>query len=200
VTNEIAQLMERVHQGDEEAAQIVFFQHMGRLIGFARSRLSSRLKRRIDPEDIVQSAMGSFIRNAQAGRYTLDESGDLWRLLVVITLNKLRQKVEYHQAGKRRFDAEQSARQTASGNSFYFEAVARTPGPGEELALVEEIEQLTQGMDELQKQIVELRLQGYQIAEIAEHVSRSERTVRRVMDKVKTRLEQRLQESSSAAD
>jgi len=196
---DITELMERVRKGDEDAARAVFFRHVERLISLARSRLSTRLRRRVDAEDIVQSALGSFLRHAKEGRYTFEESGDLWRLLVVITLNKLRQKVEFHQAGKRRFDQEQSVRPGDSSKSFYFEAASREPAPGDETALLEEIEQLTEGLDEVQKRILELRLQGFQLAEIAEDVGRSERTVRRVMDKVKTRLEQRLKESSEAA-
>ena len=40
--------------------------------------------------------------------------------------------------------------------------------------------------------MVELRLLGYQLDEIAQATERSERTVRRVMDKVKERLEEML--------
>jgi DNA-directed RNA polymerase specialized sigma24 family protein len=40
-----------------------------------------------------------------------------------------------------------------------------------------------------------MRLAGYQIEEIAEKVGRSERTVRRLMDKIRNRLVGRLEES-----
>lgn len=190
------ELLARYQSGDEQAAEELFSKYMRRLIGLANSRLSAKMARRIDPEDVVQSAYRSFFLHARDGRYVIANSGDLWRLLVVITLNKLRQKVEFHSAGKRGINLEQSVKRDGSMASFAPQALHRDPTPQEELGLLEEIAQLTEGMDEVQKQIVELRLQGFQIEEIADTVARSERTVRRVMDKVKARLQQRMEESS----
>lgn len=182
-------LIERYREGDEAAAEAMFTKYVSRLVALAQSRLSQRLSRRIDPEDIVQSAYRSFFHHARNGRFEFNESGDLWSLLVVITLNKLRQKVEFHTAGKRRYDQEQSME---NGGAV---GTDRDPTPAETLAVLEEIERLTEGLDETQKRIVELRLQGYQMDEIANDVGRSERTVRRVMDKIKVRLERQLSES-----
>ncbi|MCA9245464.1 MAG: sigma-70 family RNA polymerase sigma factor [Planctomycetales bacterium] len=190
-------LVELFRQGDEAAAGEMFQRYVERLIAVARNRLSAKMKRRVDAEDVVQSAFRSFFAHAQQGRYEIEETGDLWRLLVVITINKLRQKVEYHTAAKRGFNREQSQRMDTSF-AFGHEAVDKGPSPDAELAVDEEIEQLTTGMDEVQRRIVELRLQGYGIEEIAEDVGRSERTVRRLMEKVRERLEQRMSESASA--
>jgi hypothetical protein len=60
------------------------FSYANRLIALARSRLSSKLAGRIDPEDVVQSVYRSFFAEARAGRYHLDRGGDLWRLLVAM--------------------------------------------------------------------------------------------------------------------
>src|SRR5690606_27023149 len=122
-------LVERVRVGDQSAAEELFHRHVGRLIALAHSRLSARLGRRIDPEDVVQSAFCSFFRHAQAGRFSIEKGGDLWRLLVVITLNKLREKVEYHSAGKRRYSQEQSGKQNDDLQCFHYEVVAREPTP-----------------------------------------------------------------------
>jgi len=191
--DDILNLIERYRQGDDDAADALFNRYVSRLISLAQSRLSSKLSRRIDPEDIVQSAYRSFFVRARDGKFDFQENGDLWRLLAVITLNKLRQKVEYHTAGKRRVDQEQSDRNSDHRGAAR-EAVTREPSPVEALAVIEEIEQLTRGLDSVQRQIVQMRLQGHLIEEIAVEVSRSERTVRRVMDKVKARLQQRLKE------
>ncbi len=189
---ETIHLVSRFRQGDEDAAEELFSRYVRRLVALANSRLSSKMSRRIDAEDIVQSAYRSFFTRARDGKYVFQQSGDLWRLLVVITLNKLRQKVEFHSAGKRRIDREQSC---DVGGLVHAEVVTREPSPVETLGVIEEIEQLTKGLDDTQRHIVSMRLQGYSIDEIASDVQRSERTVRRVMDKVKTRLEQRLNES-----
>ncbi len=184
------ELIERYRAGDEAAAEAMFSKYVTRLVALAQSRLSNRLSRRIDAEDIVQSAYRSFFHHARNGRFEFEQGGDLWSLLVVITLNKLRQKVEYHTAGKRRYDKEQSVE---NGGAY---GAHQDPTPAETLAVVEEIERLTEGLDDTQKQIVEMRLQGYQMDEIATEVGRSERTVRRVMEKIRLRLERQLDDSA----
>src|SRR5437879_3375640 len=96
-----AELMARWRQGDQEAAEELFRRYAERLLALARSRLSARLARHVDPEDVVQSAFRSFFTGARADRFALRRSGDLWRLLVAITLHKLQHQVERHTAGKR---------------------------------------------------------------------------------------------------
>ena len=63
------QLLDRVHRGDEQAAEELLDRYVSRLIQLARSRLPSKLARRLDPEDVVQSACRSFFRRAGAGLY-----------------------------------------------------------------------------------------------------------------------------------
>ena len=72
-------LLEKVREGDGAASEALFARYVERLTSLARSRLSSRLKRRTDPEDIVQSVYRSFFSAVRAGRFTLSRGGDLWR-------------------------------------------------------------------------------------------------------------------------
>lgn len=190
------ELVQRFRQGDERAADELFRRYVGRLTALAQSRLSARMSRRIDADDVVQSVYRSFFVHARDGAYSLEESGDLWRLLVVITLNKLRSQVEHHKAGKRSISVEQSG--TGNGSlRLQPEAMAHDPSPAEALAVVEEVETLMQGLTPVHCQMLELRLQGYRLEEIASQVNRSERGVRRLLDKIKDRLSQRLAESAS---
>ena len=53
-------LLERFRGGDDLAAAEIFNRYFGRLTALARSRLSPRLARRTDPEDIVLSVYRSF--------------------------------------------------------------------------------------------------------------------------------------------
>jgi RNA polymerase sigma factor (sigma-70 family) len=192
-------LVARYRRGDEQAADELFRRYVGRLTALAQSRLSAKMSRRIDPDDVVQSAYRSFFIHARDGAYSLDESGDLWRLLVVMTLNKLRTQVEHHTAGKRAMQAEQSV---AGGDGSRMlpppEAMAQEPSPEEALAVVEEVAELMRDMTPPQCRMLEMRLQGYHLEEIAAEVQRSERGVRRLLDKVKERLNQRLAEQSDS--
>ena len=166
----------------------MFLRYAERLCALARSRLSARLSRHVDPEDVVQSAYRSFFTGARAGRYTLRRSGDLWRLLAAITLHKLRRQVERHTAGKRAVGREclLGGKSTSFGSQD--EVLAREPTPAEAAALTDTLEQLFRGLGPMERRMVELRLQGCGLDEIADDVRRSERTVRRLLELVKERL------------
>jgi hypothetical protein len=190
-----AELLARWRAGDRQAEGELFGRYTARLIALARRRLSAKLARRLDPEDVVQSAYRSFCAAARADDFVLRRSGDLWRLLAAITLHKLQHQVRRHQANKRSVERERGL----SGESSLGAVVAaRGPTPDEAAGLAEELEHLMRGLKPLDRRMVELRLQGYRIEEIAAHSERSERWVRRVLGQVKARLDQREQEFLNA--
>src|SRR5712671_3363960 len=99
-------LLEQFRGGDDIAAEALFNRYFQRLTLLARSRLSPRLARRTDPEDVVLSVYRSFFIDARAGRFTLTRGGDLWRLLASITKHKLLRQNRYHGAERRSVDLE----------------------------------------------------------------------------------------------
>lgn len=187
-----SELVARWRAGDEEGADALFSRYAQRLIALARSRLSPKLARRMDPEDVVQSAYRSFFVGAREGRYFFRRSGDLWRLLVAITLHKLHHQIERHTAGKRTVDREETF---GSGSGLY-NALAATAAPEaspfEALALVDELHEMMARLEPSQRRVLEMRLQGNSVTEIAVETDRSERTVRRVLEKLRHELERRL--------
>ncbi len=58
--DESIELLSRIRQGDEQAATDLFERYVERLIRLAQSRLSAKLQRRIDAEDVVQSVYRSL--------------------------------------------------------------------------------------------------------------------------------------------
>jgi RNA polymerase sigma-70 factor (ECF subfamily) len=188
-----ADLLARWRQGDQEAAGELFRRYAGRLIALARSKLSARLARHLDPEDVVQSAFRSFFTGARAGRYALERSGDLWRLLVAITLHKLQHQVERQTAGKRAGAHGPPGEAPAGRCVLRVQVPARGPTPAEAAALADTLGQVFRGLDPLQRRMLELRLQGYRLDEIAGEVRRSERTVRRLLERVREYLQQECQ-------
>ena len=75
--HESAALLARWRDGDQQAAAELVQRFTGRLLALARGQLSDKLARRVDPEDVVQSAYRSFFAGARADRYVLQRSGDL---------------------------------------------------------------------------------------------------------------------------
>jgi hypothetical protein len=175
-------LLARWQQGDIGAADELFGRYTEQLVALARGRISGKLAGRLDPEDVVQSACRSFFAHVE--RYTLHRTGDLWRLLAAITLHKLHHQVGHHMAAKRSVTREQRLGNGAGS----LELVARTPSPDEAAALIDEVERLMRALAPLHRRMLELRLQGYRIAEIALDTKRSERLVRKVLDGVKAEL------------
>jgi RNA polymerase sigma-70 factor (ECF subfamily) len=51
-----AVLLARWQEGDSAAAELIFERYVRRLVGLAKTRLSSKMQRRVDAEDVVQSA------------------------------------------------------------------------------------------------------------------------------------------------
>ncbi|HEX5104922.1 MAG TPA: sigma-70 family RNA polymerase sigma factor [Pirellulaceae bacterium] len=171
-----ADLLRRLHAGDEAAAEAVFERYADRLTRLAQSRLTVRLASRIDPEDIVQSAYRSFFVAARAGRFRVRSGGDLWRLLVEVTLHKLYRQAAHHGAQRRSVAREVRIDDSASSAGV---PTGGEPTPDEALAAAEELEAIFAQLSDRVRQALELRLQGYEHEEIAERLACSERTVRR---------------------
>ncbi len=184
--HDTAELLHRWQCGDQSAAAELFDRYARRLIALTRSRLSPQLMQRFDPEDVVQSAYRSFFAAAQAGQFDLPHGGDLWHLLVSITLHKLHRQVRRNSARKRDVERETPLDE----HSPSLAALAREPSPVEAIALTDQVEQLMRGLQPVERHILQLRLQGYQLDEIAQQSDRGERTVRRTLERIKGMLEQ----------
>src|SRR4051812_40908419 len=75
--------------GDRDAAQRIWERYFRRLIGLARARLRVAPGLASDAEDVALSAMDSFLRRSEGGRFPrLDDRDDLWQLLIVLTARK----------------------------------------------------------------------------------------------------------------
>ena len=182
-------LLERFREGDDLAAEALFSRYFERLTSLARSRLSVRLASRTDPEDIVMSVYRSFFVGARTGRFTLSRGGDLWRLLASITKHKLLRQARHHGAERRSVDVETQLDPDDDGR---FPGRRLDPGPEDAVALADELEWVLAQFDPFVRRVLELRLQGAQLAEIARDTARSERTVRRVLGQVRELLAGRL--------
>jgi RNA polymerase sigma factor (sigma-70 family) len=177
----------------EEASRALFQQFSQRLIGLARCHLDARLKNKVDPEDVVQSAYKSFF--LRYGDQTLVTQGSdaLWSLLTLITLRKCADRARYYRADCR--DVNQEVRAAVGSEpEFWREAVSREPTPEHAVVLAETVEKILRDVGADERLVVELSLQGYSTQEISEQLSRAERSVRRLRERVRKYLEQ-LQEA-----
>jgi RNA polymerase sigma-70 factor, ECF subfamily len=186
-------LLTRLRSGDEEAAAEVFDRYARRLVGLARQKLNQSLRGKEDPEDAVQSALKSFFPRYAAGQYKLATWDDLWGLLARITAHKCGDRLVRFQAARR--DVRREAAQPAKDDSnASWEILAREPTPGQEVILTEILGELNRSLGERDRGIFALHLQGTENALISTQLRCSERTVFRVLERIRQTLERQCEE------
>jgi RNA polymerase sigma-70 factor (ECF subfamily) len=181
-------LMHRVSGGDEEAARTLFEEFARRLVCLAAARLPRALAAKVDPEDVVQSVFRSFFARYEEGGFSLDGWDSLWTVLTVLTVRKCGHRVRHFRAIRRDVQRE-SPPADLSGSRAGWPAVAPEPTPAEAVLLAETLEEVLRKLKPAHRPIVELRLQGYTVEEVSRQVGCTERTVYRVLDKVRALLE-----------
>jgi len=176
-------LLGRLRRGQQDAATELYLRYAQRLRALVRSRCSSQLARRLEPDDIVQSVFRRFFRRVLQGEYDVPPGEELWGLLLVIALNKIRTEETFHRAGKR--DIRLSAQPADP-------AVLETCAVDDSALLEVCVEDVLCHLPDNQRELVELRIQGHEVAELARRTGRSKRTVERILQDVRTRLRQLL--------
>jgi RNA polymerase sigma-70 factor, ECF subfamily len=175
-------LLRGVRQGSQDAATRLYQRYARRLRSLARARLSPGLARRLDPEDIVQSVFSRFFRHVRRGDYDIPEGEELWKLFLVIALNRIRSAESYHRADKRDVAA------TSPGDQL--DQLPTAPGRADEadtllrIVVAEALERLP----ERYREVVRRRMEGYEVAEIARQTGRSQRTVERILHESREHL------------
>ena len=177
----------RLKAGDGDALVEVFRRFSRRLIALARGRLQWRLRRKLDPEDVIQSVFRSFFTRYRQGQFDLTSWESLWTVLTVITVRKCINLNEHYLAARRDVRRELSL-DDLHGEEWIFESLDRSPTSAEAILLTEILERFLRSIDDRDRKILELHLQGYTVAEISPRVGRAERTVRRTLDRLKKRL------------
>jgi RNA polymerase sigma-70 factor, ECF subfamily len=176
-------LLRRLRLGSEDAATQLYLRYAHRLRGLARSRSSAGLATRVDAEELVQSIFGSFFRGASNGYYDVPAGEELWKLFLVIALNKIRSKGSFHTAAKR------DVRRSTERDVFVVCKDVPEEQDSAELGFLRLT--VNEAMDRLpaeQRKVVALRIDGHEVAEIAAQTGRSKRTVERLLQEARQRI------------
>lgn len=181
-------LMTRLRGGDDAAAAEVFRRFTHRLIGLARARLDHLIRGKVDPEDILQSVYRTFFSRYARGSFDLESWDGLWVMLTVITVRKCDYRRKFFRAARRDVGRE-VAPSVADPTAPEMEALARDPTPSEAARLAETVELLMRELTDREREMLALSLEGLGVAEVGARVGRTERTVQRVLKRVRQRLE-----------
>jgi RNA polymerase sigma-70 factor, ECF subfamily len=191
-------VLARLQAGDEAVAAAVFERFARRLIGLARSQLDSRVRQKIDPEDVVQSVFRSFFARQKKQQFDLTDWDNLWSLLAMITVRKCTNVQVWFGRQARNIYREARAQAKADSSVSSWQALDRDPTPAEAAALTELVERLLASLSERDRRIVVLSLEGKTVTEICDAIERTKRTVRRTLDRFRHRLQKALLEPQSA--
>jgi len=179
--------IEQLRAGDRAAAQRLWERYFPRLVGLARKRLQGLPRRAADEEDVALSALASFCRGAEQGRFPrLEDRDDLWALLVVITARKaidLRQREGRQKRGAGRVGGESVLDELlgdADGAGGIGRVVGAEPTPEFAAQVAEEFQRLLALLPRDELRTVALRkMESYTNEEIAAELGCADATVER---------------------
>jgi RNA polymerase sigma factor (sigma-70 family) len=181
------ELMRRVEAGDADAAAEVFRHYAHRLIALARKHLDARCRAMLSGADVAQEVLNSFFRRQTHDPYDLDSESALWGLLAEITIRKCGKWNRHFATGRRRASPTASVEADSLGPAV-LAVPDRGPTPEDAAVLADLLTELYRGLKTNERAICELRLQGYQVREIAPRLNLTEETVSRKLGRIKDRL------------
>jgi RNA polymerase sigma-70 factor (ECF subfamily) len=172
-------LLRRYRSGEQAAATTLYARYAQKIEAVAKARTSPALAPRMDAEDVVQSVFRTFFRRASEGQYEVPDGAELWNLLHIISLNKIRTLASHHRAAKR----------SVAATTELDDADGATAEDHDELlALKLIINESLEALPDEQRCIVQLRMEGHGVADIAAATQRSKRSVERLLQDFRARL------------
>ncbi len=179
--SEFAELMERVHDGSQDAAWQLLEKYGPHVKRYVRRSLNQEMRSRFDSLDFAQVVWASFFREPDRFR-RLESPQALLAFLASLARNKV--------VGTRRQMASKKNdvnREIGFGElEEELEIRCATPDPTPSAVAVarERWHQIVDNQPESVRRIVELRFMGATYPEIAEQLNIHERTARRAIDRL----------------
>ena len=185
----------RIRAGDDEAARELVARYEPIIRREVRVRLRDpRLYSRFDWTDVCQSVMASFFVRVSAGQFDLEEPDQLLRLLVVMTRHKLAKQERRHRAHRRDY-----RRLEACDPADLEGRCATAPSPSRLVAGRELLDEFRRRLNHEERQLADLRAEGYEWAEIAGLLGGTPRARCKQLARALDRIEQQIESGRSGA-
>ena len=152
----------------------------------AEKKTHAKMASRIDPEGIVQSVFRTFFRRVSKGQYEVADGDDLWNLLLVISLNKIRKEATKQRAAKRDIN---------KTHSLLDSDEEKVGGSDDEAFLVLKltVDEILSTLSGAEREIVEMRIAGHDINHISSQSNRAKRSVERILQAFRVRLKEAIE-------
>ena len=176
-------------EGDSDAAQEIYRRFAQQLLQLASGRISEIFNSKIDADDIVQSVFKSFFYRHQKSELTFRSWDEIWSFLMTVTIRKCCAKANWFLRDKRNVNREYS--QTSHEPGFdgeQYSPATRGPTPYQVAVFDDLLTQFFAPLSEMQRQIVLMRMSGHSNREISEKLNRTERTIYRTLELLKSQM------------
>lgn len=179
-------LMEQIAGGSEAAVEKLLGRYGEHLCRAVRRRLNRALRSKFDTSDFVQAVWASFFCNrGQLARF--EHSGEFVAFLTSMARNKVIDECRHRlQTQKANVNCERPIWQDESQE---IGVPGREPTPSQVAIVREEWERMKGEVPSRYQQILDLRAAGETMEEIALRLGVNEKTVRRVLSRLRVRME-----------
>ncbi|MEL6104463.1 MAG: sigma-70 family RNA polymerase sigma factor [Planctomycetota bacterium] len=166
--------------GEHQCSTEVVVTFSDRLLRLASSRMPERMQARVDPADVVQSAFRSFFTKHRRDGLDFAETEDVWRLLAAITFHKVQHAIRYHSRKVR------DVRRDVIGHEQIQATESGSPTASSLSIMEDTLRAILRELPATHQQVLQLRLEGHSIDEIATKLDVSTRTVNRGLKLART--------------
>jgi len=186
--DEFQSLIARIRAGDREAATQVVERFAERLKGLACRHLDRRMRPKVDPEDVVQSVFQSFFDRCRHDDLEFSGWDQLWALLAVMAMRRCAWESRWHRAARRDVRREIPDLAPQSDQNWLESFATRDQSPETALQLADTFSRVMVHMEEADREIIRLSLQGWTVGEISLELGRHPRAVYRVLQNLRQKL------------
>jgi RNA polymerase sigma-70 factor (ECF subfamily) len=189
---DLANLVEQAKKGDEAAIRDLLRRFESDVRIVVRARLPRALRSQFDTMDFVQAVWASVLTNDGPDLARFDNSRRLRGYLAKVATNKVFQE-HRRRTQTQKFDLRRQEPLfiRSSGREVLRPLVSPGPTPSQDAQAGDRLAQITEGCSNSVRKIIELRRQGMTYAEIAEEAGVHVDAVRRKVEPIRLRMEER---------
>lgn len=181
-------LMQRLKTGSEDAARQLFDRYGHHVRRVIRRKLDRHVRTTCDSEDFTQAVWASFFADP-VQKHSFDAPEELTAFLATMARHKViqayRKRVNTQKRDAKRERPLPDAMSEDGGDADGGLAAARQPTPSQEASAHEQFDRLLQQVPPQYHKVLAMLKLGYTHREIAEELKLNERTVRRVVDRLR---------------
>jgi len=183
---ELSDFLKRIQSGDEGAARELLERFEAEVRLVVRRQLPRLLRSRFDSLDFLQSVWGSFFRRMRTAPTEFEDSRHLVAFLARAAKNKVID--EYRRAASRKHDMQREEPLSGDGRRPR-DVPDAIDSPSEVAQAHEVLGRLRELVPEEKRSILEMKAEGLSSKDISQRLGISERTVQRVVEDLRRRME-----------